>query len=244
MTIPGLGVVNRRLRHFSAAARTGCTTQRERKYSVTETSATERIELNQRLAQLENDLRRWRRASVCGLLGLLAALVGVTVWGLRPPAIIRAESFVLCDAAGRTRGELKMDSNGSPALGLYDDQGKQRIRLALDVNGWPRLGMTDGSNLRIWMALNSEGAPQLFFRDQQGVKRLDLSLDAVGSSALVMFDPTETPRAAFGLDEQLIPGILLRGRDGVSRANLTIPPEGVPLLGLADKDGTILFRVP
>jgi hypothetical protein len=40
------------------------------------------------------------------------------------PSTVQAKSFILMDAAGRKRGEWKLDSSGQPSITLYDERGR------------------------------------------------------------------------------------------------------------------------
>jgi hypothetical protein len=204
-------------------------------------------DLQQQLIHLKQDLHRLRRLSLCAILALLIGFLTLFYWnqnpGLSSNAPLETTGLILRDVRGEKRVEFKIDDTGQPSLHFFDQYNNDRIRLALDPNGRPRLAMTDGRMLRLWMAVNNEESPELFFHDQTSAKRAELRLDQTGSPALLMLDHEETPRAAFGVDEEMIPGVLLHGPKE-SRADLTILPNGVPLLGLSDINGNVVFRVP
>jgi hypothetical protein len=47
-----------------------------------------------------------------------------SVKAYRAPATVESQSFVLKDAEGRTRAELRIDRNGQPVLQFLDERGK------------------------------------------------------------------------------------------------------------------------
>ena len=88
-----------------------------------ETSKPEMYLLAARIAKLETQNRFWKLAGVIAMLMLACSLVAGVAAQQRPGVIplgqqLRAESFVLTDANGATRGEFGI-KNGSPVLRLY-----------------------------------------------------------------------------------------------------------------------------
>jgi hypothetical protein len=69
-------------------------------------------------------------AAAAGMLGGMLAVQFVPVAvvqaqsTLAVPSTVQARSFILLDAAGRKRGEWKLDSSGQPALTLFDERGR------------------------------------------------------------------------------------------------------------------------
>lgn len=201
-------------------------------------------DLHRAVAALEQDLRRWRRSSAVGLLGVV--VVAVAVVALRTGTardIVEARAIVLLDDQGRRRGELLMEENGSASLGLYDETGIRKVRLALDADGMPRLTLAGPTQTRIWLAVNSEGVPEVVLHDQQGTKRIEMTLDRTGAPAVVLSDTSHSPRAVLGVDHQAAPALLMRG-EGEGRVSLSVLPDGSPVLGLQDREGNVRFRAP
>ncbi len=88
-----------------------------------ETSNPEMYLLAARIAKLETQNRFSKIAGVIAMLMLACSLVAGVAAQQRPAVIpfgqqLRAESFVLTDANGATRGEFGI-RNGSPVLKLY-----------------------------------------------------------------------------------------------------------------------------
>ena len=88
--------------------------------------------LEERLARLEKDGRRWRAATL-----LLAAVLGVLITAAfagqnefdrgfilpHPPEGVRARAFVLTDQSGKVQGEWTIEG-AQPVLKFYGPNGK------------------------------------------------------------------------------------------------------------------------
>lgn len=90
--------------------------------------ATELQLLANRIAKLERQNRFWKVTGVLTVLALASLLaIGVRAQEWPRPAqrakLIEAESFVLTDANGVTKGEFST-KGGSPSLQLYGSNGK------------------------------------------------------------------------------------------------------------------------
>ncbi len=74
--------------------------------------------------------------------------------GTSPARTLRAQSFDLVDAAGKTRASLHVTREDQPALVFFDEHGVPCYRLVLGaaVDGAPRLQVTDGNGITVWSA--------------------------------------------------------------------------------------------
>ena len=86
-------------------------------------------ELVERVGKLERQSRRWKLASIL-LLFLLASSLAtglVAQERIEPPLmhakLVEAQTFVLKDADGIVRGQMRMKA-GRPSVELYDQNGK------------------------------------------------------------------------------------------------------------------------
>jgi len=86
-------------------------------------------ELAERVQKLERQYCRWKLASFF-LLFILACLLatGLVAQGKIEPPLVRAkaveaQSFLLEDANGTVRGQMKMKAGG-PSFEIYDETGK------------------------------------------------------------------------------------------------------------------------
>src|SRR5207249_11603797 len=92
----------------------------------------ERLEaVLRRVEDLEADVRRWRRAA----MALVLSAVALTTLGAAVPRgrVVEAQKFVLKDAAGRGRAELRpRDNNKAIGLRLRDEASLSRLGLGLE----------------------------------------------------------------------------------------------------------------
>ncbi len=86
-------------------------------------------ELSERVLQLERQTWRWKFASFF-LLFIVACLLatGLVAQGRIEPPLVRAkaveaQSFLLEDADGTVRGQMRMKAGG-PSFEIYDETGK------------------------------------------------------------------------------------------------------------------------
>jgi hypothetical protein len=93
--------------------------------------------LSVRVAKLERENRRLRRAALTMVLGLapLAAMAQILPGH---PRVTESQQFALLDADNRTRASLEMVGS-QPTLVFYDGRGNPRVRLGLDKSGAPTL---------------------------------------------------------------------------------------------------------
>ncbi len=116
--------------------------------------------LMRRLECVERENRRLKLVmSVLAAMVLIAQAV-LAAGVLRAQAtpekaakVIRAERFVLRDAAGKVRGELSVLPGGQAGLFLHDQNGKPRkLRAVLSVlpDGSPGLALLDKDGMVLW----------------------------------------------------------------------------------------------
>jgi len=98
------------------------------------------------LARLEKD---WRE---------LAQLVRGPAPSSSP--VLEAEKFLLKDAAGRPRGELRLTSEGGAALILSDAEGRSRAQLGLNEKGGAYLTLRDQYGGIVFQAPDSPRPPR------------------------------------------------------------------------------------
>ncbi len=103
--------------------------------------------LAQRLDRLEREVRWWRGIGALALI--CAATFLLTGQALPKTRIVEAEQFVVKDRKGVARAQLRVGSDNSAGLILYDQE------------GWAR----------VWLAVRrpeDEGLPVLWFKDPKG----------------------------------------------------------------------------
>jgi hypothetical protein len=112
--------------------------------------------------------------------------------------VVRAEKFALLGRTGARRAVLELESNGEPALKLYDEEGNLRAGLSLRTDGGPNLLFWDGQTTipRAGLALLPNGSPSLELADRNGNLRTVLGLATDGEPVLGLFDHVGNLRAA------------------------------------------------
>lgn len=161
---------------------------------------------------------------VSGLVGgFVSGLVvpGRAAWAQDVAKELRAERFVLADAAGGERAELGFGEWGEPALSLYDETGRLGATLLLPI-GAPRLWLYDeAGEPRAFLGMG-EGEPSLGLWDEAGNPRVDVgTMD--GEPSVVLRDAAGTMRAALALRSD-VPELQLCDTAGEPRATLGLDP--------------------
>ena len=113
--------------------------------------------LAQRLNQLEQEARWWRRVAAVPLL--LAAAVGLL--GQSAPRSTRpeAESCVVRDAEGNVRAQLRILPGGQVGLVFLDGENHARLHLTMNPDDSTSLQMFDGATAqRLTMRVDGEAS--------------------------------------------------------------------------------------
>ena len=201
-------------------------------------------------------------AAAC-LLGV--CLLEAAWWPTRAGAgdgateVVRAQRLEVVDAGGKLRGWLGVDDDGSATLSLKSESGKAVAQLRVASDGSPALGgfQRDGARPRAWLGVSEQGAGGLVLFDREGEPRLDLSVAAAEATPLpkpaVAPSPTERreppvqPRGRNGRDAlwrrwhaqrpHQWAGLRLRGKGGQARARLAVADEGGWGLSVLGADG-------
>lgn len=125
--------------------------------------------LTQRLDRLERESRGLKLLGIVGLLSI--AVVALTGQGPASAGkVIEAEQFILRDASGRVRAELRSSRGGPAGLVLEDSAGRVRAAFTLAADSTPGLLFLDRTgNPRVTFQLQAPGdAPILWLADKNG----------------------------------------------------------------------------
>ena len=125
----------------------------------------------QRLARLEQTVRRWKLVgvSVLGVLGLVILVGAATSKGLKVADEVLARQFILVGRTPTPRASLTIGKEGGPSLLLLDQQGQVRVGLAVLDDGRPSLGLLDAQGQsRVVLALEPNGTPIVRLLDERG----------------------------------------------------------------------------
>jgi len=136
--------------------------------------------LQARVTRVERQAR-WLTAMTT-VLALLSMALLVWQFGMREP-VLQARGFVLRDAQGRARAELKVREDGSPILRLNNLYGRSRATLQMLDDGMVALRMMDTDGvLRAELRLEKSGEPSLLLSGKNGQPRVLLATDEQGGS--------------------------------------------------------------
>ena len=139
-------------------------------------------EVNARLARLEAENRRLRRALP---LVLLAAVVPILVAADKGSGkVVEVTKLVLKDANGKARAELSTQKDGSAALAMLDEQGGTVTKLSGMTSG-PILEMAGGEGGSVWLTSSSTGASLSLAK---GNGELALATNASGQPSIKLQD--------------------------------------------------------
>ena len=145
----------------------------------------------QRLTRLEWRCRWWQVVGA-GMTALMALLVvlGATGASVREEALeVRAKAFVLLDAEGRPRMDLRVARTDNTHLVLLDREGLPRISLNVLTAGGADLVLRDALGLpRAALNVVPDGRPGLALYDASGTTRAALGLFPEGAARLVLYD--------------------------------------------------------
>jgi hypothetical protein len=193
---------------------------------------------NARIQTLEDENDKLRRrgtvmvVGVAVLLGLATALVvaGRSGFGGRAADVVAAQSFVLRDSLGATRGVWGLDKAGALRLTLQSDSGKGGISLMLLKDGASGLSLTDrNSRPRVVLGVLPDETTTLTLADGEGVTRTVLGLHPSGASTLVFADRGGTTRAGLGVDGRGVGTLTMDDRGAASaQAVQEQPSEAAP----------------
>jgi len=149
-----------------------------------------------------------------------------------PPKEVRAKDFRLVDKDGRTRADLGLLADGSPALTFFDKDRKARVLLGVA----------------------NDGSPILLFFDKDGKRRAGLTTSAAGGPDLKLSDKDGKPRAILGLSGDGEPSLILSdenrslawfGHAGLANTRAgTVEKRPASALVLYDKEGKVLWKAP
>jgi hypothetical protein len=147
--------------------------------------------VRQRLACLEQAIRRWQVIGVMGLalvatFGLMGAVGRPDGEGLSE---LRTRALVLVDAEGRPRMDLRVARNDSTHLVLMDREGLPRMSLNILAQGGTDIVLRDQwGQPRATLSVVPDGRPGLSLYDASGTTRVSLGLLPDGATRLVLYD--------------------------------------------------------
>ncbi|HWP57860.1 MAG TPA: hypothetical protein VNL14_08235 [Candidatus Acidoferrales bacterium] len=131
--------------------------------------------LSSRVKKLERQNRSHRRATALLLVIFGTALI---MGQAAPSRVVESNSFVLKDAAGKTRAALTLDSAGAVQLVLADQSERIHAQLSVANNGAAHLSLKDNKGIvRVGLAVLQDGTPDLGLADASGAVRIGLGFD-------------------------------------------------------------------
>ena len=150
---------------------------------------TDQDALSRRIARLEREGTRWRRASAAAL-GLCGVLLFTGQGGSHK---VTAESLRLVGPDGKLRGMLSVTDKNTAGLSLMDGNQQVRAALSVDAGGSSKLVFLDRNGKMVTtLGLGSGDLSSLVLQDGAGTTRVSLTTEPAG---LVCSDAEGQPRA-------------------------------------------------
>jgi len=116
---------------------------------------------------------------------LAVGFVLAVAWALMPRPEVNATRFMLRDGAGRWRGALALDPEGSPTVRLNDPDGRALLYGVVRSDGTPRLRLSDATGRsRIVLEIAVDGSPRAHLLDANGRTGVQAWLDPDGRPRL------------------------------------------------------------
>jgi len=159
---------------------------------------------------------------------------------------ISAEQFVLLDSNGSHRAIMKVASDGTTHLAMYDGMNRNRADFRVtragesalgfyDQNGSPRVLVGEALGGRDGIAIYSTGGRQI----------ATLSVSQDNQASLTLYDPnTGKARAGLGTASNGSPELVLFDQNGSDRAEIHVRPNGKPGIVLADENSKSIAGMP
>ena len=97
--------------------------------------------------------------------------------------------------------------------------------------------------IRVSLSALDDESVVLTFRDRLERDRLAIGLLPEGAPLVGLYDEHRRRQAAFGMVNTHVPGLVLFGKDGTSRARLTVEDDA-PRFVEQSADGTVLWETP
>ncbi len=201
-------------------------------------------ELLQRMAALEQQLRRSRRFHRALLLVALLAAAAILM-GQHAAKTVAAERFVLQDAQGSPRGIWEVHDD-QVSLRLIDSEGANRLHLSVNPEGVPSLAVLgpNGRTVRGVFGMGENGAAAVFLQGSDGSKRIGMTVTEAGVPAVTINDAQEQPRVALGVASNGVTFIALKDEAGATKSFLYIGQDGAGGLTIKDAAGKVVSRLP
>ena len=218
------------------------------------TDRTGAIAVTERSDRLERQNRRLR----FGLIAIALGFGAMFLTAAMPSNMqtVTAQKFVLVDANGKVRADLRLSTFGQPYFSLYDASGRLRADLGLDSGGYPDFSLYDASDkLRAGLGLGTDGEPGFYLSNASGKGEVSLFLDLDGEPNFFLQDASGTVRTLLALDKDGQPRFELYDASSKSRLTLgsvalTSPSRGgttiTPKASITafDKSGNVIGRWP
>lgn len=183
------------------------------------------------------------------IMSIFLIFLGVLfLMGLKPnnKRIVAAEAFLLIDKKDKPRGFFGVDNDGSASISLMDSDNKHVIEMKVFSNGNPALCMRD-KNGKINVLISSvDGEPAIIINQKDGKGSASLRGNLVESQnwpGLLISDETGKNRVILGIMNDS-PVLFLNDNNKNPRAMISITKEGSPIIKLMNKRGNNIFSAP
>jgi len=194
-----------------------------------------------------------RQPQVILIAAVISAVVGLTAGFLggrlaAPPApaaapaakagtVVQAQDFQLVDPAGRMRGRLGVEANGTARLTLFGPDGTlPRVSLAATSQGGAELELGDDQHQNA-LVLKADRGIQNIALTHEGKPRLGLEVQKNGEAAVNLYDKGNR-LMTLGLTTQGDPHLTFYGEAHKAALEMLSKKNGDRSLNLLGKNGT------
>jgi hypothetical protein len=195
--------------------------------------------LEQRLARLENQNRRWKNgAGVLTAIGFACLALGTASVRSRAK-LVEATEFRLVDEKGTVRAAISAGRGGA-SISVNNGAGRTRATLAVGDDGSPRLDLLDRTDaVRASIRLAGDGSPDLVFNDGSKHARGRFRVGPDGSAKIDLADEAQKTRASLSVGADGESRVSLSDAGDQPRAWMAARSDGCPSVKLADGEGSV-----
>lgn len=207
-----------------------------------------------RLDRLEQENRRWRRAS--GLLLVVLFATFTLAWRSPGRDVLEGERLVLRSADGTEYATLGPDGEGHPMLFLREGEshavltlngpavhlrgtdGRRSAFLGMDSRNASRLSLTS-ENLQdgVRAVVHEDGTSGVFVLGEKGFERASIEYPSGAGGQVTVRGEKGQVRGSFSVDPAHVASTILLDTSGRRRVGMLVQADGTPLVSMEDEEG-------
>lgn len=158
---------------------------------------------------------------------------------------VSAEQFVLLDSVGSKRAVMKVATDGTTHLAMFDGYGRNRADFRVTRAGASALGFYEKGTPRVLVGEALGGRDGIAIYATGGRQIATLSVAEDNQASLTLYDPnTGKARAGLGTASNGSPALVLFDQNGSDRAEIHVKTNGKPAIVLADENSKSIAGMP